>query len=389
MSTIKITLELNTEEFVILTKFKNNELKQLVKDIFTTGYNIHFPPYDIKEEQSNFNIINKLENLELNLNKLIGISSNSSKKGLIAENILEHIFNDRYGDIKYEKKNHIPHSGDAWLYLPDDKIIMIESKNYTTTVNKDEILKLQSDMITHNIKWSILVSFNSMIQGMKELDIHTFLHNNETYSIIMISNLALDFHKLDLGLQIIRKLILKFNNISTFPWIIDDITQNLNELNLIIKKNYILRDTFYNMEKQINTSLSLYHNILRDYQYELDQKINDIICKIQNTTNKSIQIKQTEINYQNILDKYQNKKILALITRIIDLSQSKQWIINHSENDTWFIINKNNVYAHLKIFIKKISITIISNDITFVFNIDNEKQNKQNFDIIKLLQIDI
>ena len=140
------------------------------------------------------------------------------------------------------------------------------------------------------------------------------------------------------------------------------------------------------MEKQINTSLSLYHNILRDYQYELDQKINDIICKIQNTTNKSIQIKQTEINYQNILDKYQNKKILALITRIIDLSQSKQWIINHSENDTWFIINKNNVYAHLKIFIKKISITIISNDITFVFNIDNEKQNKQNFDIIKSLQ---
>jgi hypothetical protein len=99
----------------------------------------------------------------------------------MAEILLENIVNERYGDIKFVSKSQTPHSGDAWLYLPDDKIIMLESKNYTSTVNKDEVIKLQSDMITHNITWGILVSFNSMIQGMKELDFHTFLHNHEWY----------------------------------------------------------------------------------------------------------------------------------------------------------------------------------------------------------------
>ena len=48
----------------------------------------------------------------------------------------------RYGDIQFEKKNHIPHSGDAWLYLPDDKIIMIESKK--RSVFKCECIRVLS-----------------------------------------------------------------------------------------------------------------------------------------------------------------------------------------------------------------------------------------------------
>ena len=159
---------------------------------------------ELVDEINNSEVSNKINSLETSLTKLIGLSSNSCKKGAIAENILEELFENRYGDIRFEKKSGQAHSGDAWLHLPDDKIIMLESKNYTTTVNKDEITKLHSDMITHNIRWGILVSFNSMIQGMKELDFQTFVHNKETYSIIMISNLSVDIHKLDLGLQIIK-----------------------------------------------------------------------------------------------------------------------------------------------------------------------------------------
>ena len=113
-------------------------LKRREKGIF----NIDIIKNDIKHEFNNTEITHKLESFEHNLNKLIGLSSNSYKKGNFGECILENLFMSRYGDIQFEKKNHIPHSGDAWLYLPDDKIIMIESKNYTTTVNKDEILKL-------------------------------------------------------------------------------------------------------------------------------------------------------------------------------------------------------------------------------------------------------
>jgi hypothetical protein len=389
MKKVKISFEVNIDDYPVLNNFKDIARQNIIEEIFKTGYNIHFPSLEKIEQNHQYNellcqinnseISDKLTHLESSLSKLIGISSNSSKKGEMAEILLENIIHDRYGDLKFESKAQTPHSGDAWLYLPDNKIIMLESKNYTSTVNKDEVIKLQSDMITHHIKWGILVSFNSMIQGMKELDFHTFLHNNETYSIIMVSNLSMDYHKLDLGLQIIRKLILKFDNLGNFPWIINDITQNLNELNQIVKKNYCLRDAYYTMEKDIQKILSNYHVCLRDYQYDLELKINEIISKIQATTDKSIDIKTSE-SYEQILSKYEKKKILPLIVRIVDLCQQQSWKLENESDDN-LIIKNHEVIGYVKVQIKKILINI--NDISLIFNIGNDKEIKQNFEIIK------
>ena len=385
-----INFKINLNEYSMLNNFTDESRNSIIQEIFKTGYNIHFPSIDKIEQNHQYNelltkinnseITNKLSSLETSLSKLIGISSNSSKKGEIAEIILENIINDRYGDIKYESKSHTPHSGDAWLHLPDNKIIMLESKNYTSTVTKDEILKLQSDMINHNLKWGVLVSFNSMIQGMKELDYYTFLHDDKTFSIIMISNLSTDYHKLDLCLQIIRKLMLKFDNLNNFPWIVNDISQNLNELNDIVKKNYLLRDSYYIMERDIQKVLSNYHIFLRDYQYDLEQKINEIINKIQSTTDKSLGTIKFNINFDSIIEKYKTKKILPLIVRLIDICQEKLICII-DDNDILIMKNKENIVGNVKIQIKKIIINI--NDISLTFNIGNEKEIKQNFEIIK------
>ena len=382
-----LLLEINLNNYPLLSNIKDDLQQTIIKNIFDTGYNIHFPQININDITNNNEILsleisNKLDNLESSLSKLIGISSNSAKKGEMAELILEKLINDRYGDIKFENKSQTPHSGDAWLYLPDDKIIMLESKNYTNTVNKDEVIKLESDMITHNIKWGVMVSFNSMIQGMKELDYHTFIHNNETYSIIIICNLSNDYHKLDIGLQIIRKLMLKTSDNNNFPWIIKDITQNLNELNDVMKKNYLLRDSYYLLEKEIQKILSNYHVLLRDYQYELEQSINKTIDKIKTTTNKSIIINQ-DIKYDDIIEKYQTKKIFPIINRLIDLCQNKNWELNNEDNDNWIIKNKQEIIGNIKIQIKKMIVNI--NDISFIFNIGSDKEIKQNFDLINHL----
>jgi hypothetical protein len=382
-----LLLKINLDNYPLLNNIKEDLRQQIIQNIFDTGYNIHFPQINKNDitnnnEILNLEISNKLDNLESSLSKLIGISSNSAKKGEMAELILEKLINDRYGDIKFENKSQIPHSGDAWLYLPDDKIIMLESKNYTNTVNKDEVIKLESDMITHNIKWAIMVSFNSMIQGMKELDFHTFIHNNETYSIIIICNLSNDYHKLDIGLQIIRKLMLKTSENDNFPWIIKDITQNLNELNDVMKRNYLLRDSYYLLEKDIQKILSNYHVQLRDYQYELEQSINKIIDKIKSTTDKSIIINQ-EIKYDDLIEKYQTKKTFPIINRLIDLCQNKNWELNNEENDNWIIKNKQEIIGYVKIQIKKIIVNI--NDISFIFNLGNDKEIKQNLELMSFL----
>ena len=407
MPLLDINFQLDTKEFPMLKNFKKKELDDYLLKIFRTGYLIHFPaPKKIKQkieygnmiermetikmelvdEINNSEVSNKINSLETSLTKLIGLSSNSCKKGAIAENILEELFENRYGDIRFEKKSGQAHSGDAWLHLPDDKIIMLESKNYTTTVNKDEITKLHSDMITHNIRWGILVSFNSMIQGMKELDFQTFVHNKETYSIIMISNLSVDIHKLDLGLQIIRKLMCMFDNMHNFPWIIKDITQGLNELNQIVQKNYILRDSYYVLERDIQKLLSNYHTILRDYQYDLELKINEITQGIQTTMEESIKLSNN--NNQDILNKYTNKKILPLVVRLIDVIHEKKWhIIYNSDSDErdYSIYHYDNEIAKFKIQIKKIIIVFYNNDIILTLHLDKDKENKQNLSIIKLL----
>ena len=404
---LDISFKLDTKEFPMLKNFKKKELDDYLLKVFRTGYLIHFPPTnkikqkieykelierietiktELVDEINNSEVGDKINSLESSLTKLIGLSSNSCKKGAIAENILEELFSNRYGDIRFERKSGQAHSGDAWLHLPDNKIIMLESKNYATTVNKDEISKLHSDMITHNIRWSILVSFNSMIQGMKELDFQTFVHNKETYSVIMISNLSVDIHKLDLGLQIIRKLIGMFDNMHDFPWIIKDITQGLNELNQIIQKNYCLRDSYYTLERDIQKLLSSYHVTLRDYQYEIELKINEITKGIQTTMQESIKL--TNNNNQDILDKYTNKKILPLVSRLIDVIHEKKWqIIYNTESDErdYSIYHNNNEIAKCKIQTKKVIFTYYENDITLTLHLDKDKENKQNLNIIKLL----
>jgi hypothetical protein len=411
MSQIQVSFILNASEYSHLKMLKKSALDTILKEIFKIGYDIYFPPKEYKAQQVELNtLFTKLNNfkdeikdeinnsatsekitcLESSLSKLIGLSSNSCKKGNFGENVLEEIFNQRYGDIQFERKSNTPHSGDAWLYLPDNKIIMLESKNYTTVINKDEINKLQSDMITHHIKWGVLASFNSNIQGMKELDFHTFLHNSETYGIIMISNLSTDIHKLDLGLQIIRKLIVCVDNLEDFPWVVSDITNNLNELNQIIQKNYILRDTFYTMEKDIYKLLDGYHVHLRNYQYEIEMKINEIINKIKSTITASIELNK-EPDMQSILQYYQDKKILPLlplITRLIDIIQQKKWNIEYDLEELyeWKIIDNTddaNFLFDIKIQRKKIIITTPDNVMTLVLNLNKDAENHKVFDIIQ------
>lgn len=405
MSLFEITLKLNENEYPMLKNLKKKELDKYLIKIFKTGYQIHFPSNDkieqqleynelierietikneLKDEINNSEISDKINSLESSLTKLIGISSNSCKKGNFGENVLEEIFSKRYGDIQFERKSQVAHSADAWLYLPDGKIIMLESKNYTTTVNKDEINKLQSDMINHHIKWGIITSFNSMIQGMKELDFHTFTHNNETYSIVMISNLSTDIHKLDLGLQIIRKLMANFDNIDDFPWIIKDITQSLNELNQIIQKNYCLRDSYYLTEREIQKSLSSFHVLLRDYQYEIEIKIKEIINKIQNTMSSSIsQLTSESDGFSKLLVKYQDKKMLHILTRFIDIAKSKKWEGYWDDENGELILKLNDKdVCKLKIQAKKAIVIIHDNDITIQLHLGKDKENKKNLELI-------
>ena len=199
---MSLTVTINEVDYPELFKFYKKDRIKKLHEIFKTGYDIHFPNFDDNSKNleyhtilqsiddikntSGFNIDSKFVELIESIHKLTGISNNSSKRGEVGENMLEEIFQKRYGDIVFENKAKTPHSGDAWLHMPDKNIIMLESKNYTHRVSREEVDKMESDMITNHIRFGIFVSWSSQVQNRKDLDLHTFYHNNETYMIIKI-----------------------------------------------------------------------------------------------------------------------------------------------------------------------------------------------------------
>lgn len=407
----KITLNISKTNYPALHSMKKKDLDQTIVKIFKTGYDIYYPSNEkiehqiaqnelieminimkdeLKNEISNSSITDKMNSFETLLSKLIGLSSNSQKKGNFAENVLEDIFSKRYGDIQFERKSGTAHSGDAWLILPNDKKIILESKNYATTINKEEVKKLESDMINHHIKWGLMVSFNSQIQGMKEMDIHSFTHNNETYYVVMISNLAEEVKKLDLGIQIIRTLMCNIDDMDQFPWIVKDINNSLFELEQTVQLNYKLRDDYNTMDKEINNSLLFFHKKLRDYQYDIEKKVKEIINKIKNTMTSSIEdSKDLSNNYDTILEEYKDSKNIYNINRIIDIFQKKKWVIDFNADDKkWYIYNDicDNI-GTLKIQAKKLLINITNDNMTvnIVLQLGEEKENKKHFDILNSL----
>jgi hypothetical protein len=393
-----LNIKIKSNEYPILFKLKKVELNKITNLIFKTGYDILYPNIDktkVQEKTEYNDIINKIEllknefahplgNLESSLEKLIGISSNSAKKGEFAENLLENIFSQRYGDITFKKTNHIAHSGDAWLYLPDDKIIMLESKNYTSTVGKDEITKLHNDMITNHIQWALFVSFNSNIQGLKEMDFYNFTHNNEIYNVVSISNLSTDINKLDLGLTIIRKLMSLSSYNINFPWIVKNIKNELDELNDVIKRNYLIRDNFLLVEKDIHKSLNIFYNKLRDYQWELEQKIQQVILNIQSTITESIELNLNNTS-KDIIDycTSKEKKLFTIITKICDTLNKKNILI--IKNTNWDLSLHNEIIGNIKITAKKIILEFTNLDIIINFSLGREKEVIRNITILENL----
>ena len=365
--------KLDLSLYPFLEKLKKKELQETLELIFSTGYETMFPSNIISTP-----LISKINTLESTLEKLIGISS--SKKGAIAELALESHITSRYGDISYTDMSQENHSGDAMIkFDTNDTMIMLESKNYTNKVNKDELNKMKFDMISCNIRWGIFISWNSNIIDKKEFDIEIFHEKGIQYYIVYISNLSSDIDRLDLAIQLIRKLIHHTDNKlldKNINWIYSMIQNDIDHLNSIVTKNYQLRIWFEDMEHSMNLQLNKFYNKLRDYMYEMDHLIKDIIDKIANTSSTSIEINHSLYNLY--LEKYKdNKKLFPVLSKLLDMFKEYKIIIN--EDDIFY---KEDNIGTIKVMGKKI--TIYWNKFKHISEL-NYDNNIESFNMIKLL----
>lgn len=369
---------ISRQDYPFLFDIKKDKRQDIISKIFKLGYEYYFK-VDNDTISTNDDIKMKLTTLEDSMTRLIGLSNSSMKKGELAENILENMIKETYGDIKYENMAQVDHSGDAWIHIDNiNEPIMLESKNYTYKVNKDEIDKMRNDMITNNIKWGIFFSWNSSIQGYRDFDITTFNDNGNIYTIIMVGNLINNIDMIDTSIMVVRKLINNFSNLETFPWITGKINSHLDDLNKIISLNYQLTNHFNIMEKSIKSSMDKYYSMMREYQHSIDTSINSIIDEIKGTMKESIA--SSDFNYTEYLNTFKNnKKIFNIQSKVVDIFKSKQLVIN---NDN---INKNDEnIGTIKVMGKKVVIYINKYNAKCEFLVDQE--NKESFTFLDLLQ---
>ena len=202
---------------------------------------------------------------------MFGISTTSNKKGEISEQLVYNMINDKYPNYSYDVKRHIAHHADGELTSPTGMKCLVEIKNYTHTVNKDEINKFKDDLKTTNNNLGIFISLQTNISGRRLIDYETY---DDTH-IIYISKIMEDCNKLDCGillLESIYKLIKKDNIEIKVKQIKQTIYHNFEELeNLIFKTNKI-RQKYDVLEKNIKENLDKFYLELRNYELEIKEK---------------------------------------------------------------------------------------------------------------------
>jgi len=211
--------------------------------------------------------------------KLLDKSGNKSSISLgdSGEQIFENLadtFKDFIG-YKIENKAKQSHKGDFHLFFKDFNIL-VDSKNYSSSVSKKEIQKIESDLNTNgNMNFAWLVSLNTNICEYNKFPITPkwiTTDDGKVKCILMINNL-LDNKEPRNILRQAWQICDDFYRL-TRKVVKDDIElEKMREKNLIYKKDINnLQENAYDLRRSMNTSL----NVLKTIDNQLLEMLSNI-----------------------------------------------------------------------------------------------------------------
>lgn len=403
---MSIQIEINLEKYPMLEKFKVKDRNKIIHQIIDIGYNILYPEFDKKQlenlqkDNTQFNSIvdlmntnmstlsekielssakNKIDELSSVITKLTGISNTSNKKGELSEKIVEQIFQTKFPGLTYEQTRHVAHSGDGRLHFPENFDVLVEIKNYSNTVNPDEVEKFCNDMKFTNLTFGIFISIQTPIRGISNFDYKQFLHNNQVYHQIFIGCLNQNYDLLNASIMMIRQLFkIQSGNMEVLNLFQNQVNGYFQEMLDLYEKNKQLRQHFYDMETNVKQSLSTYYCHLRENQVELENKIKQVHNKI-NQTIDSHKNKLESTGPTELLTILKTKKYWGFeyISKLFDNVVKHKCKLSGT-NDTYYIANKN-MTCEIKLQNQKIIFNLNEPCITFVI----EKKNKANDETLK------
>ena len=381
---MEIKFTLDTDTFTELSSFESNEINAIAKKLFVEWYEKTY-----SKSQTNtidLDVINSrlsnqltttmstfmgslnsnLEQINTTTKELYGISK-SNKKGGVFEDAVEDIFKKSFPDYTYVNTSGQAHHGDGLLESPSGLKAIVEMKNYSYTVNSDQIAKLKYDLKHTGIKWGLMLSTNSSIQGHKTIDIESFDQDGSEYCIVYISHIYGEPHKLNTGIALLEHLFVlssgsKQTQITQITKLHDLIDTDLSQLSELIDTFVQLKTRYLNMEKIFKDQLDGFYLHLRDTEINLKYSIEKIWKRIDRKFD--LMISETS---EQVLLKLSNFKGIGILARIYEEIFIHENIVLLSSPD-------DQVQAHIYLQDKQIGIIkMVSKRVDILFEIPDLK----------------
>jgi hypothetical protein len=378
---MNISFTLSKENFPEIENFDINELNTISKQLFIEWYNKTYSTNNqqiniddklelinsrlsnqITSSLSNFmgNINSNVEQLNNTTKELYGLSK-SNKKGEVFENTIEDIFKTSFLDYSYVNTATIAHHADGVITGPSGLKALAEMKNYTSIVNTEQIEKLKNDMKTTGINFALMMSTSSAIQGKKNIDIEVFIYEGITYTIVYISYIFEQTHKINTGLLLLEhlyKLSLDSTIKDTSKHIHNMISDDLEQLENIINSTSQLKIKYLSMEKTFKDQLDSFYYVLRETEYSLKSTIEKIWSNIDHKFNLLL------TDSDKVIETFKSMKGYSILTKLQDdVFKNNNIIIAINENSVAELYLNEQKIASFKLVAKRLDIQFINPEI--------------------------
>jgi hypothetical protein len=365
------SINIKLEEYIKLEKLKKlPDYKNILQTIFRLGYNTYFNSisnnleyYTVKDDLMN-TLNDTIQPLNDLTKSLYGLNQ-STKKGDITEALIDDIITKQFPEYNYDIKRGIAHHADGELTSPSGLKALVEVKNYNSTVPYDEVEKFKYDLSFRNITYGLFISIKSGIQFQKPFSYEKYEKDGVVYHIVYVSKVFEEQHKVYTSVLLLENIykFIKKNDCSKLD---KSILNNIQKIETIIDEFSKIKNKYIEMESNIKKSLDDYYGIIRDAEYQMKEKFNNIWNQIVDNENKLIKYSEKE----KIILKA-NKKIQNILEKIFNKFDDNFKYIE--KEDDIMIYLKDNLICTIKLFKLKIVIKFMNYDLTISGTNDDTK----------------
>jgi len=241
---------------------------------------------------------------------------NSVKNGQFGEIFASETFTKRNPHILYEDSSKVEKSGDAILTIQNHSVdkVMIDYKNYDSSIPSDEVSKLVRDLHSQNINFGILISYKSKISKRKYIDYSII----DGKLIVFVAAYGLDTFTIEMAIQYVQRLH-ECNTLS--------ISQKVSEL--VTKGTMQKISDIYEKIYGLGLQLSQNINSMKENQEKIHKMFNQMIMNNDKILTSINLLKEEtdeymkDIHREPILNKHSYTDLYTIVNRVIDKPKDK------------------------------------------------------------------